>query len=344
MSLQFQESFTSRKEVCFMYSCDLQSVFAENINNYILLKRNLGLKFRKEVQRLKNIDRFAIESNEKGPGLTKEFCDSWLNSTPNQSHRTKYCKCSTIRNFSIYLTEHDIVSHIPNLPRYKKNEHIPYIYSNEEIALIFNAADSLRAPLNVHTGLFSMPALIRFLYATGLRIGEAILLKNMDVNLGDKYIKVCDVKNKKERLLPISDSLTEVLLSYLLYKNYLVRPYITDYFFIKTDGQKLTHALVSTHFKRCLNTAGVLGDDNLSRPRIHDLRHTFAVNCLAKIVESGNDPYIAIPILSKYLGHKTVASSNTYVRLTANMYPEVIKNLELYIIDVFPKNEDHEAY
>lgn len=307
------------------------------------MKKSLGLKYNKGITQLHSMDRLAIERNEKGPGLTKEFCDNWIDNIPNQTLRTKYFKCSMLRQFSMYLLDLEIESYLPKMIRYEKNNHIPYIYSDEQVQKIFNACDNLQAPITTHTGLFSIPAFLRFLFATGVRLGEALSLKSEDVNLSGRYIKILDSKNKKERLLPISKSLTEVLITYVWYKNHLSPAYHNNYFFIKTDGRKLSSNLVRTHFKRCLDIAGIFGEDNLTRPRIHDFRHTFAVNSLAKIVESGNDSYIALPILSKYLGHSSVEATNTYVRLTAKMYPDVIKNLELYIPNVYPKIGDNET-
>jgi integrase/recombinase XerD len=322
-----------------MLNKKFKSVYAEYIISLISSKTKQGFKYKKETGMFMSIDRLAVENDEKGPGLTKEFCDKWLNSSTNQTIRTKYDRCCVLRSFSSYLIDLDVISYLPTLPRYIKNPHIPYIYTQHEIASIFKASDSLRLPLTTNTGLFSIPAFIRFLYATGVRLSEARLLKNDDVNLLDKYVKIKDGKNLEERLIPISDSLVDVLHTYLWYKKQLINSKGSEYFFVKTDGSELSSRLIETYFKRCLNIAGIYGDDKLVRPRLHDLRHTFAVNSLVKIIESGNDTYVALPILSKYLGHKSVSATNGYVRLTANIYPEIIRDIDLYILDVFPKNE-----
>jgi integrase/recombinase XerD len=254
---------------------------------------------------------------------------------------TRYDKCSLLRQFSNYLIDLDIESYLPHLPRYQgRNKDVPYIYSNREILEIFKASDELRLMFtgSTGTGLFCFPAIVRFLYATGVRIGEVLSLKNEDVNLIGKYVKIKDGKNHQERLLPISDSLVDVLYTFLWYKKQLILHEKNDFFFTKTDGSKISSELVRKYFKRCLEKVKIYGDDKLRRPRVHDLRHTFAVNALVRIVETGNDAYVALPILSKYLGHRSISSTNMYVKLTSQMFPEVVKNLELYLIDVFPNN------
>lgn len=340
MCLKYLKIFMNRKEVCSMDNLVLQSIYAKNIKNFILLKKSLGIRYKKQILYLQTIDKLAVQLKEKGPGLTKEFCDIWLNNRPNELPSNRYDRCTAFRHFSSYLNDVDIDSYIPHLPRYKKSDYIPYIYSEDEILAIFNASDNLRSPIAIHTGLFSIPMIIRFLYATGVRIGEALSIKNNDVNLDERYVKITDGKNLKERLIPISNSVKEALETYVSYKNHLSTAFASDYFFVKTDGMKLSQVLVRTHFKRCLEIVGLFGDDNFTRHRIHDLRHTFAVNALSKIIEEGNDAYVALPILSSYLGHTAVSATNTYIRLTANKYPEIIKDIDLHIIDVFPKNEN----
>ncbi len=91
----------------------------------------------------------------------------------------------------------------------------------------------------MNTCLFSMPALLRLLYSTGLRISEALAMRNEDVNLDENYLRVKDCKNGKERIIPISDSLASVCKEYVRYRDQLpVRKIKSGYFFIKLDGSK----------------------------------------------------------------------------------------------------------
>ena len=77
-------------------------------------------------------------------------------------------------------------------------------------------------------------------------------------------------------------------------------------------------------------------------PRVHDLRHTFAVNSLVKMVEAGLDLYVSLPILSTYLGHQSIESTNRYVRLTSMLFPDLMNDIDYSLIDVFPKFKNYE--
>ena len=96
-------------------------------------------------------------------------------------------------------------------------------------------------------------------------------------------------------------------------------------------------------FRKILVRAGIPYAGGHQGPRIHDLRHTFAVHSLAKMAESGLDLYCALPYLSTYLGHQSIRATNGYVRLTAEMYPGLLKNIDTVCLNVFPKIMCHET-
>lgn len=223
--------------------------------------------------------------------------------------------------FSSYLCDLGIQSFIPKLPPYHRSTFIPYIYSYIEVEAIFKACDELRlCAAHMQSNLFSMPALIRLLYGTGLRIGEALTMKNDDVNLDENYLRVKDSKNGKQRIIPISDSLATVCKEYVSYRDKLpVSKTKSGYFFVKLNGSQCGYNSIANWFKECLKKAGVqyVGRNHL--PRIHDMRHTFAVTSLAGMAEAGIDLYASLPILSNYLGHQSLEGTNHYVRLTSNL-------------------------
>lgn len=91
-----------------------------------------------------------------------------------------------------------------------------------------------------------------------------------------------------------------------------------------------------------LRAAGIAKND--TGPRLHDLRHTFSVHALAGMAESGIDLYCSLPILSTYLGHQSLEATNAYVRLTAEMYPGLLKDVDFICLNVFPKTSNYAAY
>ncbi|MEO5602580.1 MAG: tyrosine-type recombinase/integrase [Cyclobacteriaceae bacterium] len=193
------------------------------------------------------------------------------------------------------------------------------------------------------TAIIILPALIRLLYATGLRISEALALKDRDLNLTDNYLIVRDSKNGKERLIPISSSLSEVLSEYVRYKKLLpLSEPASDHLFITLSGSSCNTDHVRKWFKKILGIAGISLHDQ--GPRLHDLRHTFSVHSLAMMAEAGIDLYCSLPTLSTYLGHQSLEATNAYVRLTGEMYPGLLKDVDLICLNVFPNTEYYAAY
>lgn len=301
------------------------SIFGLHIRQFIELKRALGFKYTTGAVILAQIDRLAEERAETSIGITKEFAEKCGTKRSNESDFYRYTRISFLAQFSSYLIDLEIQSYIPKLPPPQQSTFIPYIFSQREIEDIFKACDELRiSVLNMKSSLFFMPTLIRLLYCTGLRISEALALKMEDVNLEDNYLRVRDCKNGKERIIPISVTLVSVCKEHVRYRAQLpLEEKKSGYFFVRLDGRKCGQS-VRSWFKRCLKIKAIQDIGRGQGPRIHDLRHTFAVTSLANMAESGIDLYASLPILSNYLGHQSLESTNHYVRLTANMHPDLI--------------------
>lgn len=309
------------------------------------MKRTLGFKFTTSAVILSHIDSLAEKTGETSPGITKEFAGKWSRKRSYESDKYRYDRVRMLSMFSSYLCDLGIQSFIPKLPRYLPGTFIPYIYSPKEIDAIFKACDELRLyAAHMQSSLFPAPALLRLLYSTGLRISEALALTNDDVNLDDNYLRVKDSKNGKERIIPISDSLASVLKEYLRYRDKLpIRKEKFQYFLVSLNGSKCSYQGIRNWFRECQKKAGIQYIGRKHGPRIHDLRHTFAVTSLANMAEAGIDLYASLPILSNYLGHQSLAGTNHYVRLTANMYPGLFKDVNTVCLDIFPKFKNYEA-
>lgn len=342
MFLQLLRDSMGRKEEYSMHK-GYYSVYGSPIKQFIELKRKLGFKFKSGAFYLSKIDLFAQERSEESIGITKDFADKWGERKANETDLNRYYRIGYLAQFSSYLRDNGIESYVPKIPPMPQNTFIPYIYSPAEIVALFKACDELKLKVsNSHNCLMCIPALFRLLYGTGLRIGEALALKNEDVNLEDNYLLVRDSKNGKERIIPVSDSLSSVCGEYLWHRKRLpMAQKASEYFFIRADGMKCGQA-VGSWFKRCLDGAGIPHGGPQS-PRIHDLRHTFAVTSLATMAQSGIDLYVSLPILSNYLGHQSLDATNQYVRLTASMYPDLIRDVNTICLDVFPKYRNYEA-
>ncbi|MDP3643146.1 MAG: tyrosine-type recombinase/integrase [Bacteroidota bacterium] len=207
-----------------MNNINFWSIYAQHITDFISLKRSLGFKYNEEERILSMFDRFIIDQGETSLGLSKELADKWSVRTNNESELTRYAKVLCISQFSSYLRNIGIKSYIPQLPKYPDSNFIPHIFTYEEMNALFKACDSLKLRLrDMGSSIFVMPCLLRMLYATGIRIGEALSLKNKDVNLTGKYLVLSEVKNGKERLVPFNDTLADVCQDYLEHRNRLTQ-------------------------------------------------------------------------------------------------------------------------
>jgi integrase len=184
-----------------------------------------------------------------------------------------------------------------------------------------------------------MPCLVRLLYGTGMRINEALSLKNKDVNIIGRYLTLKDTKNGKDRLVPMSDSLTAVFKDYLKHRNDLPLNGLereNGPFFVSLNGGVCNHSAVHCWFRKVLVLAGIPFTGNRKGPRIHDIRHTFACHSFLKLSAEGVDLYCSWPYLSTYLGHQSLEATEQYIRLTSQMYPELLKNTDGLYVDVLP--------
>lgn len=313
-------------------------IYASQLRDFITLKRQMGFKYMTEETILSIFDRFTIEHGESVMGITKELADGWYNFGPNSSDSYRYHKAVCLNQFSSYLCEIGIRSYIRRLPAFNSS-FTPYIFSTRQIKALFTGCDALRTMRrDINSVVVILPALVRLLYSTGLRISEALALQDSDVNLEDDYLVVRDSKNGKQRMIPISRSVSLVCSEYRKYKDRLPLGLTRDpNFFVSLCGKACKRDSIHKWFHKALRAAGIPSCDH--GPRVHDLRHTFSVHTLAMMAESGSDLYCSLPILSSYLGHECLESTNQYVRLTSEMYPGLLKEVDMVCLDVFPNLE-----
>lgn len=319
-----------------MYS--YMSDFAPIITQFIDLKRSVGYKYQC-TDNLFAFDRFAAENNLHPTQLTREVCDLWGEKRPNETDLSRYRRISTLRNLARFMNTIGISSYVPKLPGNCRSTFVPHIYTHDEINRFFVECDKLIiTPRTFSAPLY--PAFFRLLYGTGMRMGEAIALKRQDVDLSNGTVTVHDTKNGHDRILPISNSLRRIMTEYA---SHFVEPDPNSYFFIKRNRKPLIHSDVYKTFRTLLLKSGISYRGREGGPRIHDFRHTFSVHSLAKMSEAGLDLYYCLPILSKYLGHKSLEATDKYVRLTEEMFPSVLEKANNICACVFPEVTHFEA-
>lgn len=321
------------------------SIYKPFIRDFIALKRSLGYKYNNIEYAFTKFDQLATDREESSIGLSKEFCEIWGIRRPNESDKTWYNRIQIIRAFSSFLVTLDYPSFLPVLPKIK-NTYTPYIYSKQEIVSLLAAADNLETKSTRYNSIvLTIPCLLRMLYGCGLRLGEALSLSCEDVNVKDRYIVVRDTKNGTDRLIPLSASLTQVISDYLNHRKFFPLRRKTNLLFVHPNGDSCDSHKVYKWFRKVLFQAGITHKGKHQGPHLHHLRHTFSVHSLAKMAEGGMDLYYSLPILSTYLGHTSIASTDAYVRLTSEMYPSIltkVNNVCPYLFPEIHNNNNHE--
>jgi integrase len=211
--------------------------------------------------------------------------------------------------------------------------YVPHIYTDQELAALFAQTDRCRYCAEVPLRHLVMPVLFRTIYACGLRASEARLLRAGDVDTGAGVLQLRDAKGGKDRQVPVSAPLRERLADY--HARLPGRPG-GDWFFPGTSGQPLTPGNIDKNFRRFLWQARIPHGGRGHGPRVHDLRHAFAVNNLRSWFARGEDVGALLPVLQAYMGHSSIADTAYYLRLTAESYPHINAQVQHVIGDVVP--------
>lgn len=303
---------------------NFNSIFKEEIISYIVYKKSNGYSFKSEIVKLKNFDKYLVENNIKEKRLTKELVISFID-----SHKLKNrCKtvtlatyASLIRQFALYLCRIDIEAYIIPVNYYNaKRNFIPYIYTDNEIRTIFSTIkekysnDNIRKKKQVYL-------IFKLLFGTGMRISEVLNLKCKNINYVKNSLKIEDTKNKCDRLIIISSNLIKELQEYNeKYNNGF------KYFFENRIQTQYTQGDFYAIFRTILFKAKIMHFD--SGPRVHDIRHTFAVNSFRNAIKKGLDINNYVVTLGVYMGHKTIFSTYKYLHLTIEYYPNLKEKIE----------------
>lgn len=312
------------------------SIYGLSIINFLSLKRSLGFKYQAGEYELAKFDKIAFQREEVTLGISRDLANAVCKKQPNESDKSRNNRIQVLRQLAIFLSDMGYPSHIVDLPPFKSS-YTPYIFTKEEILKFFSVCDQLKSNnRNPRTGMFFLPVLYRLLYATGIRIGEALSLSVNDVDLKNNYLKVRDSKNGKERLIPFSKSMSLALQDYMKYRRQKPVRKDVDHLFVNSEGGITTTYLPYKWFRKILFKSGISHAGRGVGPRLHDFRHTFSVHSLVAMSEKGVDLYYSLPILSTYLGHQSLTATDKYVRLTAEMYPSLIENVNKVCPHIFP--------
>lgn len=318
---------------------EFHSIFAPFIYGYLEQRTAIGNKTVLSGNSLRQFDRYCTAIGWSNMELSETLVNNYLNTKAGEKAQTHSTRISVLKCFSQYLCGIGIpVSWIP-APGYSHtaNKYIPYIFTKAEIVNLLNAADRMIPSVRGSRFHIVFPTVLRLLYSSGVRISEALTLKVGDVDLEQGFLVIRNAKFGKSRNLPISKSLLEYLRTYRITNASHIGVDAENWFFPNGKGECYSQRTFYDKFRQILWQAGISHQGKGKGPRVHDLRHTFAVHSLQQNVEMGKDIYTSLTGLMVYLGHSKISSTEYYLRLTAEVFPDFLKRADSVCAKVIPE-------
>jgi len=290
----------------------------DRLGDYLTLRRALGFKLVGAAQLLEQFVGFADAAGAET--ITTSLALRWATLPPTRSTTWHAQRLGVVRCYARWLQAIDPDTEVPPrdlLPGGHPRRVTPYLYSDADVAALLRAAGQLRSPLAATT----MQTFFGLLFATGMRRGEALGLDRNDLDPSDAVLSIRTAKFNKPRQLPLHHSTVGALVAYGARRDRLCPHPRTTALFVSTTGARLSATTVSQTFRELLRHSGIQPQSVARRPRIHDARHTFAVNTLLGWYRDGLDVQARLPLLSTYLGHTD--PRHTYWYLSAA--PELLE-------------------
>ncbi len=295
------------------------SHFGILIDDYLKHKQKLGFIYGKQPGILCQFDKLCRTRFPHENTLTKDICVAWATKRTSEGFSTFEGRISVLRQFASYLNQiGETAFMIPSNWGHTVPQYIPYIFSESEIAKVWDYMDNLAPIPQSRTRHIVLPAMVRILYCCGLRPGEARRLKVDDVNLHTGKIYIRESKGHKDRIVMLADDAIDY---YRCYNEKIMRLQPgREWFFPTSKGQEHQYYHLGAAFRTC--KADVFVDyTSLNSPRLYDFRHTFATHRLYCWLREGKDLNAMFPYLSAYMGHAKLSCTYYYIHLV----PEQLK-------------------
>jgi integrase/recombinase XerD len=300
----------------------------EAVQEYLTMRRALGFKLCETGKRL--LDFVTFMEQQRAPYITQQLALRWAQqpSTVQPSQWAQRLSC--VRGFARHRSATDPRTQIPpeGLLPFRPKRARPYLYTDDEIRRLLGAA--LKLPCSAgKLRPWTYHCLFGLLSVSGLRLGEARNLELQDVDLKAALLTVRGAKFGKSRLVPVHASTRDVLADYIARRERLweSRP-VSSYLFVTNRGNRLDAGEIRRTFYTLSRQIGLRGPSDSRGPRLHDMRHRFAVMTLLHWYRTGEDAERRLPILSAYLGHVHVSDTFWYLSAWPELMHEAMSRLE----------------
>lgn len=298
-----------------------ESLFAKRLHGFIQQKNAVGFPYDESSRLLSDFDRFCLEKFPAETILTKEICLAWAVRKNTEGNNTFRNRLMPVREFARYLNrcgEPAFVLH-PNFAK-KGPRHIPHIYSEEEIAALWDVLDNLKPRKGYLIRHFVIPTMIRLLYCCGLRPSEARKLRVTDVDLEKGRLDIMESKCNKSRIVMMADDVTGMCRQYDETVSKIMPE--RELFLPNSEGNIYGKVGLNKTFRIVKTKAGI-GMSGKHSPRLYDFRHTFATHRLYQWMHDGKDITAMLPYLSAYMGHAQLSDTHYYIHLVPGLFEKM---------------------
>lgn len=299
-------------------------MLTEHIERYIALRQSLGFKFSAPARHLRAFARFASAAGQSH--VQTQTAIDWASKAT--SPHTQHVLMRDVIVFARFAHAEDPRHTVPpsNPFRANKSRTLPYIYTPEELARIVETAGRLSLKRSTPLRRRTYPMLFGLLAATGLRLSEALDLHLDDV-LPDGILRIRQTKFNKSRLIPLDTTVVQALDRYLdLRRRHAV---VDDHLFLSMGDRRLSSPVAEYTFGRVRRIAEI-APGRSRRPRIHDLRHTFATRSLERCATRREDVGRHFVALATYLGHADISHTYWYLEATPELMLDIAAAGEIY--------------
>lgn len=297
-----------------------------HLEEYLALRRRLGFKLRDASYELHKFVRFAQQA--KASFITTQLALEWATQPTGCQPAQWTARLGMVRRFAEYLSAVEPRTQVPpqGLLPHRFHRKTPYLYSDQEVAQLIEAAQKIPSPKGLRAATYS--TLLGLLAVTGMRLGEALGLDRSDVDLHQGLLKVRRAKFNKSRWVPLHPSTQRKLQAYERRRDQILPHPQSPSFLLSEQDTRLTGCVARYWFIHLSYQIGLRRPTDHHGPRIHDLRHRFVIRTLRHWYRTNQDVEAHLPELATYIGHVHVSDTYWYISATPELLQLATQRLE----------------